>query len=251
MSIRRLSALFLFGALAAASAAAGEAAGPTVYTAGDSTMANYGPNSAPMEGWCQRLGDFVKPGVKVDNRAAGGRSTLSFINEGRWEKLVDSLKAGDFVIIQFGHNDQKDKEPERYAAADGAYSDNLRRFIADVRAKGASPVLATSINRRVFKDGQLQRTLGAYPDAMRKVAKETDTPLLDLYEATYTLYSEAGPEGSKKYFTYGEPGQFPGHPKGIQDNSHLNADGAKAVAGLAVKLAFDAKMPLAELFAAQ
>lgn len=205
---------------------------PAIHLAGDSTMAAYGPDKAPMQGWGQRLEDFVRPGVAVRNHAAPGRSTLSFRREGRWDKLLEGVRAGDFVLIQFGHNDQKKDQPELYADAESDYPENLRRFVGEAREKGGRPVLVTSIYRRHFRDGVLVASLGIYPEAMRRVARRTDTPLVDLQEATGRLFSEAGDVGSTAYFTHTAPGEYPGYPEGVKDDSHPNAHGARTIARL-------------------
>jgi lysophospholipase L1-like esterase len=147
---------------------------PALHLVGDSTMADKPidpPN--PERGWGQLLPQLFKEPARVVNHAVNGRSSKSFRDEGRWANLLAQLEAGDFVLIEFGHNDEKKEDPKRYAAADTDYKENLRRFIREVRAKGAAPLLATPINRRKFDaQGHLSETHGAYPDAMRAVAAE-------------------------------------------------------------------------------
>ena len=185
--------------------------GQTIFVAGDSTAANYPQSRAPMTGWAQVLHEFVKPGVRVENRAAGGRSTKSFREEKRWERILGDLRPGDFVMIQFGHNDQKKGHPAIYAEAESAYRDNLKRFVAEVRAKKANPVLLTSVARRLFrKDGSLIQSLGNYPKVAREVAKETSTPLIDANALTTEWLQKAGDQGSIRFFTHVAPGEFPG-----------------------------------------
>src|SRR6186713_556528 len=166
---------------------------PRVHLAGDSTMADKPtepPN--PEHGWGQLLPKFFKDPAMIVNHAANGRSTRSFITEGRWQKLVDALRPGDWVIIQFAHNDEK-----IFPNAHGEFQDNLRRFVADVRAKQANPILATPCARRSFDEsGRLADTHGDYSDAVRAVAAATKVPLLEMNLLTMDLEARHGAEGS-------------------------------------------------------
>ena len=223
--------------------------GQTIFVAGDSTAANYPQSRAPMTGWAQVLHEFVKPGVRVENRAAGGRSTKSFREEKRWERILRDLRPGDFVMIQFGHNDQKKNQPAIYAEAESAYRDNLKRFVAEVRAKKANPVLLTSVARRLFrKDGSLIQSLGNYPKVAREVAKETATPLIDANALTMQWLQKAGDQGSIRFFTHVAPGEFPGYPKGSKDNTHFRNAGAREVAKMIVMDAKKQNLPIAGCF---
>ena len=159
----KLTAVFLSFGLAAVCSA------QTIFIAGDSTAATYSAKQAPMTGWGQVLQEFTKPGIKVQNRATCGRSTKSFRDEKRWEQILRDLKPGDFVMIQFGHNDQKENRPAIYAEAETAYRENLKRFVEEVRAKHAEPVILTSVARRLFrKNGELAQSLGKYPEVAQK-----------------------------------------------------------------------------------
>lgn len=237
--LRRLALLFL----AAASLAA--AAAPRIYLAGDSTMANK-PLDLPERGWGMALGDFLVDPAMVQNHAMNGRSTKSFIDEGRWEKITAALRPGDFVIIQFAHNDEKKEDPKRYADPATTFRDNLRRFIRETRAKEATPVLATPVCRRKFDAaGKLVDTHGAYPEAVRAVAREEQVALLDLTVATAAWLQTAGDEPSKQFFMWIAPGAHPKIPDGRKDDTHFVAAGAEAVAGLAVRAIREQKLPLA------
>lgn len=206
----------------------------TIYTIGDSTMANKNKGVYPETGWCQVLGSYFDDSVTVSNHAVNGRSSKSFIDEGRWKTVLDSIKPGDLVFIQFGHNDEKEYDSTRYTVSFGTYSDNLRRFIMESREKGARPVLFTSIVRRKFDDnGRLTATHGDYPEATRRVAKELSVPLIDLEKLTEVWINSLGDEPSKEYFLWTEPdGKF---PEGRKDDTHLSEKGAKEVAKLAMK----------------
>ncbi len=221
---------------------------PSIYLAGDSTVCDYPPEKAPMTGWGQALAEQVKPGVRVVNLAAPGRSTKSFQTEGRWQNLLGSLAPGDWVIIQFGHNDQKLEQPELYAGVDTDYPANLRQFVHEVRERRANPVLCTSVQRRHFRDGEFQQSLGRYPEVMRETAQSTGTPLIDLNIFTEKLFLEAGDEGSRAYLTILEPGEYPGYPDGVVDNSHYSLKGARLVASEVIRSVREQKLSLAELF---
>jgi lysophospholipase L1-like esterase len=216
---------------------------PRIHLAGDSTMADKPtepPN--PEHGWGQLLPEFFKEPAMIVNHAANGRSTRSFITEGRWQKLVDALKPGDWVIIQFAHNDEK-----IFPDANGEFRDNLRRFVADVRAKKANAILATPCARRSFDEaGKLLDTHDGYPDAIRSVATETKTPLLELTRLTMELEGGHGPEGSKRLHLWIPSGVYERQPSGYQDNTHYSAYGAERVAALAVQETIRLGLPLTD-----
>jgi lysophospholipase L1-like esterase len=216
---------------------------PHIHMAGDSTMADK-PTDPPNPefGWGQLLPKFFKDPAMIVNHAANGRSTRSFITEGRWQTLIDALKPGDWVIIQFAHNDEK-----IFPNARGEFQDNLRRFVTDVRAKKANPILATPCARRSFDDsGKLLETHGDYPDAVRAVAAETKVPLLEMNRLTMTLEEGHGAEGSKRLHLWIAPGVYQRQPEGYMDNTHYSAYGAERVAALAVQEMIRLKLPLAD-----
>ncbi len=217
----------------------------TIFLAGDSTMAPKAADKRPETGWGEMLEKKFKPGsVKVDNRAMNGRSTTSFIAEGRWKALIDSVKKGDLVFIQFGHNDQKKDKPGVYGAPE-AYKANLLGFVNDVRAKGATPVLMTSIARRRFEAGKVVQTHGEYLDLVKAVAKDHNVAVIDLGRKTEAVLAREGEEGSKKLFLHLKPGENANYPKGVEDNTHLSPYGADVFARLAIEGIRESK--LAEL----
>lgn len=230
----RLSALIT---AAFAFALAAPAPTITVHMIGDSTMADKpDPAHNPERGWGQSFPMFVDSAVQVKNYAVNGRSSKSFIDEGRWSTVLGALKTGDVVVIQFGHNDEKSEDSLRYAAPDGAYRDNLRRFVRESRAAGATPVLMTPIVRRQWSaSGALTNSHGAYPDAVRAVATEMHVALVDMEQMTSGLLQKFGVEGSKALFVWTTEGQFPAFPVARQDNTHLSPDGAEEVAKLAAR----------------
>jgi DNA sulfur modification protein DndE len=190
-------------------------------------------------------GFFDDGKVKIDNRAQNGRSTKSFINEGRWAAILDNLKKGDYVFIEFGHNDEKADKPAVYAAANTDYRNNLIRFIKDVRAKKAFPVLLTPVMRRRFDAaGNFEDTHGEYPDAVRKVAAEQKVLLIDMHRLSEALIKKFGAEDSRKLFLQLKPGENPNYPKGVEDNTHFSLFGAEEMAKLAIAEIERQKIPL-------
>ena len=208
----------------------------TVYLAGDSTCAIKLPEKRPETGWGEMMQQYFDPGkVLIDDRAQNGRSTKTFISEGRWQAIVDKLKKDDFVFVQFGHNDESKDKGERYTPPD-AYRANLIRFIADVRGKKANIVLMTPVMRRKFdKDGNFVDTHGEYPDIVRAVAKEQKVPLIDMHRKSEVVIKKYGVEGSRALFLQLKPGENPNYPKGVEDNTHFRPAGAEEMAKLAVE----------------
>lgn len=213
-------------------------AAPTLHLIGDSTMADKPKEPAnPETGWGQALPVWLKPEAgRVVNYAMNGRSTQSFIHEGRWAKVVAALQPGDFVIIQFGHNDEKVDKPAVYAAPRGAYQENLRRFVRETRAHGATPLLATPVARRKWNErGELVDTHGDYPAALRAVAAEENVPLLELNGLTTELERSHGVEGSKRLHLHYAGGVYARWPEAVKDDTHFSEYGAARVAALAVQ----------------
>src|SRR3954449_131395 len=166
-----------------------------VHLIGDSTMADRADPANPEHGWGQLLPTFFDQGVAIHNHAVNGRSTKSFIDEGKWSAVLREVEAGDYVFIEFGHNDEKIEDTSRYAAAATDYRRNLDRFIAEARAKRAIPILLTPIVRRKFDaEGTLENTHGDYPNVVREVARARGVPLIDLEKSTRELVAAAGPE---------------------------------------------------------
>jgi lysophospholipase L1-like esterase len=206
----------------------------TIFTMGDSTMACKKPEVYPETGWCQVLDSLFDKTVTISNHAVNGRSTKSFIDEGRWQAVLDSLKPGDYIFIQFGHNDRKDYDSTRYTTPFGTYSENMEKFVNETREKGATPVLFTSIVRRKFgADGKLTDTHGDYPVATRQVAEKLNVPLIDLEKITKDWINSLGDEPSKAMYLWTGPNEK--FPEGRKDDTHLCENGAKEVARLAME----------------
>jgi lysophospholipase L1-like esterase len=209
---------------------------PRLHLVGDSTMADKTNLNYPERGWGQLLRAFMLPELSIINHAANGRSTLRFLNEGRWQLLVSDLAAADYVLIQFGHNDQKQDDPARYAAVDSTYPQLLRRFISEVRSKGAIPLLATPICRRSFTDqGALDNKLAEYAAAARTVAASEKVELFDLNAHSCSDIGKFGQANSQAYFIQIPAGLYQQFPDGKIDNTHLSVQGASWIAQLFVR----------------
>jgi lysophospholipase L1-like esterase len=168
--------------------------------------------------------------VRVINHAKNGRSTRTFIEEGRWQALLDGLHAGDWVLIQFGHNDQSVEKPDRYTPL-ADYERNLARFVADVRARDATPILLTPVSRRRFdEDGRVQDSHGEYPGRVRALAAREGVALIDLERRSQALLQEAGVDGSRRLFLQLAPGEHPNYSNGVTDNTHFSPAGAQRIA---------------------
>lgn len=201
-----------------------------VYLVGDSTCATKElAKQNPERGWGHMFQPLFDASVEVENHAANGRSTKSFRDEGRWAAVYDKLQPGDYVFIQFGHNDQKQNDSTRYASSE-QYAENLRRYVCETREKGGIPVLLTPIVRRRFTDGVLVDTHGLYAVAVCRVAAGERAPLIDAGQLTRAWVSSLGDERSKAYYMWVAPGTNPRWPDGRADNTHLNVRGARAVA---------------------
>ncbi len=194
-----------------------------IATIGDSTMASYPkpPEDRPsLTGWGQVFELFFNDKVKISNHAQSGRSSKSFLREGRWEPVL--REKPDFIFIQFGHNDQPGKG-DRTTDPNGDFQDNLRKFIDEAVAAGAKPVLVTPVARRIFENGKAATTLTPYADAMKKVAAEKKVPLVDLHAASFKLFDELGDAASADLSA------------SASDRTHFSRKGAMEVAKLVAK----------------
>ncbi|SOE21512.1 Lysophospholipase L1 [Spirosomataceae bacterium TFI 002] len=218
-----------------------------IFMIGDSTMANKTAKVAPETGWGQVLHELFTDEVVTQNHAVNGRSTKSFRDEGLWDKVESQLKEGDYVFIQFGHNDQKIKDPTRYSTPNTAYKANLKRYVEETKAKGAFPILLTPINRRKFdENGVFVDQHGEYPDAVRSLASEMNIPLIDMYAKSLEVLENLGVEKSKKLYMNLEPNTYPNYPNGLEDNTHFTKEGARVMAKLAVEGLVEIGSPLGE-----
>lgn len=257
-----LSSLFIALALPAMAATAQVPADSvTVFMIGDSTMANKPLDKENQErGWGQMLPIYFEGPVKIDNHAVNGRSSKSFIDEGRWETVREQIRPGDYVIIQFGHNDEKAKSPDRYTVPGSTFDANLKKFVSETREKGGTPILMNSIVRRNFpangiaaaqtddrqktwKKGlenypaegdTLVDTHGDYRIAPRNVAEEMGVAFVDMNALTHELVQGLGKDASKSLYMWMPVGVYEFAPNGRIDNTHLNVFGGIVVSRLAV-----------------
>lgn len=199
----------------------------TVYLAGNSTVVDQ--DAEPWASWGQMITRFFKPGVAISNHAESGLTLGSFLGSHRLDKVMSTIKPGDYLFIEFGHNDQKEK-----GANDGAwksYTERLKTYVTRTREKGAIPVIVTSASRRSFNDSaKTINTLGDFPAAAKKVAKDLNVPLIDLNAMSTQLYDALGVEPSKKAFVFYPAGTWPGQKEELHDNTHFNSYGAYQLA---------------------
>ncbi|MER5940718.1 rhamnogalacturonan acetylesterase [Streptomyces sp. NPDC001928] len=199
----------------------------TLYIAGDSTAAQKYADAAPETGWGMALPFFLREQLTVSNHAVNGRSSKSFVDEGRLDVVLAAVRPGDLLLIQFAHNDEKVTDPTRYTEPWTTYQDYLRLYINGARARGARPVLATAVERRRFDaGGNALPSHGDYPAAMRALAREERVSLLDIQALSLALWQELGVEATKTYFNWTAT---------QQDNTHFNPPGAIAVARLVAR----------------
>lgn len=210
---------------------------PRLFVIGDSTAASYPAEREPLTGWAQVLQDYFDPGkLIVHDKARSGRSSKSFMEEGAWADVRACLRPGDYVLIQFGHNDEKKQDKSRYTEPESTYREYLMTYVQETRESGATPFLATPIERNVWLDGAtLRQTHGAYPDAVRAVARQADVALIDMQALTKQLLEEMGSTEAGTLFMNLKPGQWPRYPEGSSDNTHLQTRGAHAICRLFVE----------------
>ena len=200
----------------------------TIYICGDSTAATYKPEEAPITGWGQVLCEFVGD-HRVDNRAMGGRSTKSFLAEGRLQSIETTIQAGDLLLIQFTHNDTSDLV-WRHTDPWTSFYHNLEIYVDTALLHGARPVLLTPICRRYWRDGALLESHGEYPDAIRLLARRRNLPLIDIYAQSTALVRRLGDEESRKLYLYAEKGVYAAYPNGSTDDTHTQRAGAEVYA---------------------
>jgi len=219
----------------------------TVFLVGDSTMCDYEPTRAPLTAWGMPFRYFFDSTVQIDNRAKGGRSTRTFLSENRWQPIVEKLQEGDYVLIQFGHNDEakEEKYKDRYTPVPD-YKTNLVKFITEAKAKKAIPVLITPVSRLRFINGIQKETHAEYTAAMKEVARQQNVQLIDLDKKSRDLYQQMGPEHAKLLFMQLAPGEHPVYPNGQNDNTHFNEYGARRIAQLVLEGLRENKIELGE-----
>jgi lysophospholipase L1-like esterase len=221
-----------------------------IWLVGDSTMSIKDKTAYPETGWGMPFALFFDSTVIINNVAQNGRSTKSFIKEGRWKNVMDNLHSGDYVLIQFGHNDEVKEKVGRYTTPE-EFSNNLDRFVKDVRSKNATPVLITPVARRKFDStGNIIDTHQQYAQLVKDLAKEDNVALIDLNALSMQLLQQTGAENSKYYFNYLKPGEHPNYPNGHEDDTHFNELGARKIAELVLHEIQAQQLPLTQYIVA-
>ncbi|QJX47997.1 rhamnogalacturonan acetylesterase [Hymenobacter taeanensis] len=216
-----------------------------VYLVGDSTMADKQEKAFPETGWGTPFKHFFDETVTVDNRAQNGRSTKTFLTENRWQPVAAALRPGDYVLIQFGHNDEVPTKRSYTPEAD--FRANLVRFVTETRAKKATPVLITPVARRKFDAaGKVEGTHTVYVGIVRDVAKQQQVPLINLDTESQAVLQQFGVENSRLLFNQLAPGEHPNYPDGRDDNTHFNELGARKMAQLVLADIRRLKLELAD-----
>jgi lysophospholipase L1-like esterase len=217
----------------------------TVWLIGDSTMANKEIRAYPETGWGMPFSNFFDSTIVVDNRAKNGRSTQSFINEKLWQPVVDNLAAGDYVFVQFGHNDEV--PTKKTYTTEEQFRNNLIRYVNETRAKRAFPVLITPVARRKFDStGHVVGTHDAYSAIVRSVAEQLKVPLIDLDKKSQALLQQFGLENSMLLYNHLQPGEHPNYPEGKDDDTHFSELGARKMAEIVLQEIRNLKLPLAD-----
>lgn len=207
----------------------------TIWMIGDSTMSKKEVKAYPETGWGMPFSTFWDSTVTIENRAMNGRSTKSFLAENRWQPVLDKIKPGDYVFIQFGHNDEAKEKAERYAPPE-EFKANLKKYITEARDRKAIPILFTPVSRRKFdSSGHAVETHPVYAELVKQVGKETMVYVMDLNEKSRAMYEQYGPVNSKLLFNYLQPGEHPNYPEGKEDNTHFNELGARKIAQLVLQ----------------
>lgn len=206
----------------------------TIFLAGDSTMSIKETKAFPETGWGMPFVYFWDSTIAVVNKAKNGRSTSSFQTEGLWQLIIKEASEGDYVFIQFGHNDEV--STKKTFTTETQFRDNLKKFVTETREKNATPVLLTPVARRKFSiDGKIEGTHDVYAQIVRTVAAEEKVFLIDLDKQAQQLYQQMGVEHSKLLFLHLQPGEHPNHPKGKEDNTHFSELGARLIAQIVLK----------------
>ncbi|WP_207497297.1 rhamnogalacturonan acetylesterase [Aridibaculum aurantiacum] len=206
----------------------------TVWLVGDSTIAIKETRRYPETGWGMPFVHFFDSTVQIENRAKNGRSTRTFISEKLWQPVSEGMKEGDYLFIQFGHNDESKEKTDRYTTPED-YKANITRFVNEARQKKAQPVLITPVSRRKFKDGKQVPTHEVYSQLVKELAAELKVPLIDLDAKSQALYQKLGEEPSKLLFLQLAANEHPNYPEGKNDNTHFSELGARLVAQLVLQ----------------
>ncbi|SDD45273.1 RICIN domain-containing protein [Glycomyces harbinensis] len=207
---------------------------PTIYVASDSTAQTYNSSAYPMTGWGQKLGGWMDANTRIANHAIGGRSSRSFIEQGRLAAILDAIQPGDYLYVQFGHNDADSSKPERYTSP-ADYKRYLRDdYMAGAAAKGAIPVLLTPVNRLDYNSstGQFNTSFATYAAKVHELVSETGVNLIDLGARSRAYLNAIGPDRAKDVFMHLAAGEYPNYPAGLADSTHFQDYGGNQMARL-------------------
>ncbi|MBE1878187.1 RICIN domain-containing protein [Myceligenerans pegani] len=220
---------------------------PTIYIASDSTAQTYNSSRYPMTGWGQKLANYFDANTTVANHAIGGRSSRSFIEQGRLDTILDAIQPGDYLFVQFGHNDASSGNPERYTPPED-YKRYLRDdYMAGATARGATPVLLTPVSRRDYdSNGRFRVSFPDYVDKVYELVDETGVAMIDLSARSRAYLDAIGPEAAKDVFMHLSPGEYPAYPDGITDNTHFSDHGAEQMARIVSEGAAALSLPIAD-----
>jgi len=220
---------------------------PTIYLAGDSTVQSFDDYWKPEAGWGQMFGHFFTGDVRISNHAIGGRSSKTFLTEGRLQSIIEEIRPGDYLMIQFGHNDATISVPDRYTTIP-EYKDYLKVYVNDARKVGAEPILVTPVGRRIFDEaaGTFQMSFPEYVRGMKEVAEELDVLLIDLNALSLDYYNEIGLEATRSVFLHVEPGIYEAFPDGKADDTHFQEFGAMHMARLVAGAVQQLPLPISK-----
>lgn len=216
----------------------------TIFLCGNSTVVDN--NKEPWTSWGQMATRWFRPEVAISNHAESGRTAGSFLRENRLDKVLSMMRRGDYVICEFGHNDQKEHGPGAGAWYNFTY--NLKQFVDRVRRAGGNIIFCTPTQRRAFDNGRIVETHGDYPEAMRTVARRENVPVIELHDMTRTFFETLGEEDSKRALVHYPNGTFPGQTQDLADNTHFNPYGAYEVARMVTTGLKDLGIPIAKYF---
>jgi len=241
--MKKFTVFLLFSLCLNAASSVAEVRDTHIFMAGDSTMSVKDPKDYPETGWGVPFSSFFNETITVENLAKNGRSTRTFISEGRWGKIISALEKEDYVFIQFAHNDEVERKKDRYTTPK-QYKENLTRMIEEVRSLEAHPILLTPIIRRHFNEKGRLKATHPYAKLAREVSKETGVFFIDMEHVTHDYFEAMGDEASALRFMHLRANEHPNYPNGLRDDTHFNALGAREVAQLVLKELKKAEHPL-------
>lgn len=214
-----------------------------LFLAGGSSLQSFPPERAPLAGWGQALALYFTDTVNIANYAISGRSSRSFVEEGRLEQIKETMEKGDYLIVHFGHNDVK--KDHRYTEPSTTFKQYMTMYVDAARECGAIPILVTPVNKRKFDEaGNIVSSTDQYAEAVKQLGADLNVTVIDLERTSRALLQQLGPEWSQRLFLWAVPGEYGNYPDGKQDNSHFNELGARLMAELFAKELTETDLPL-------